>query len=290
LKAPDFNYIKASSLEQVFTLLEQLRDEAQILAGGQSLIPMLNLRMANPKTLIDITGLHDLRDIRQSADRIIIGALTTHSEILSSRVIKQFVPLLAQAAPHVAHMAIRNSGTIGGSMALADPAAEYPAVAMALNAQIVLRGREGERRVSAEDFFQGLYKTAINPDEVLIAVEFPCYTTNQRTNFTELARRKGDYAMVGVAVNLSLQGSTVSSARVVFMAIEDKPVIAQNTMRALINQPLSTFKPQLSHEILQSLEKDISPWDDLQVTGSTKTHLAGVILGRSLHELAGQNV
>jgi aerobic carbon-monoxide dehydrogenase medium subunit len=290
LKAPDFNYIKASSLEQVFTLLEQLRDEAQILAGGQSLIPMLNLRMANPKTLIDITGLHDLRDIRQSADRIIIGALTTHSEILSSRVIKQFVPLLAQAAPHVAHMAIRNSGTIGGSMALADPAAEYPAVAMALNAQIVLRGREGERRVSAEDFFQGLYKTAINPDEVLIAVEFPCYTTNQRTNFTELARRKGDYAMVGVAVNLSLQGSTVSSARVVFMAIEDKPVIAQNTMRALINQPLSIFKPQLSHEILQSLEKDISPWDDLQVTGSTKTHLAGVILGRSLHELAGQNV
>lgn len=290
MKAPDFNYIKASSLEQVFTLLEQLRDEAQILAGGQSLIPMLNLRMANPKTLIDITGLHDLRDIRQSADRIIIGALTTHSEILSSRVIKQFVPLLAQAAPHVAHMAIRNSGTIGGSMALADPAAEYPAVAMALNAQIVLRGREGERRVSAEDFFQGLYKTAINPDEVLIAVEFPCYTTNQRTNFTELARRKGDYAMVGVAVNLSLQGSTVSSARVVFMAIEDKPVIAQNTMRALINQPLSTFKPQLSHEILQSLEKDISPWDDLQVTGSTKTHLAGVILGRSLHELAGQNV
>lgn len=290
MKAPDFNYIKASSLEQVFTLLEQLRDEAQILAGGQSLIPMLNLRMANPKTLIDITGLHDLRDIRQSADRITIGALTTHSEILSSRVIKQFVPLLAQAAPHVAHMAIRNSGTIGGSMALADPAAEYPAVAMALNAQIVLRGREGERRVSAEDFFQGLYKTAINPDEVLIAVEFPCYTTNQRTNFTELARRKGDYAMVGVAVNLSLQGSTVSSARVVFMAIEDKPVIAQNTMRALINQPLSTFKPQLSHEILQALEKDISPWDDLQVTGSTKTHLAGVILGRSLHELAGQNV
>jgi carbon-monoxide dehydrogenase medium subunit len=290
LKAADFKYTKALSLQEVFNLQAQYGEGAQILAGGQSLIPMMNLRMASPGTLIDITGLAELKGITRSSGRVVIGALTTHAEILNSEIVKEFVPLLAQAAPYVAHLAIRYKGTLGGSLALADPAAEYPAVAVALNATIVLKTQVGERRVQAEDFFQGLYKTALEPGEVLTSVEFEEARACELSSFSELARRKGDYALVGVAVHLTLEGSMISSARLAFMAVEDKPVLALQAMRTLCGQPLNSFTPKLSADTHHALLEDISPWGDLQATGDTKSHLAGVILGRALFEMAAQNV
>lgn len=292
MKTEDFKYIKATSLEEVFALQAKYGENAQILAGGQSLIPMINLRMTSPATLIDISGLQDLKGIthQRSPGRVAIGALTTHAQILNSKTVTEHVPLLAQAVPHVAHLAIRNSGTIGGSLALADPAAEYPCVALALNAQVVLKRKGGERRVSAEEFFQGLYKTAIEPGEVLTAVEFLEAAQNQRTFFIELARRKGDYALVGVAINLTLQGSVISSARLAFMALEDRPVLAKQAMKSLVGQSFNSTTPRLSANVSDALRKDISPWGDLQVSGETKSHLAGVILGRALFEMAAQNV
>jgi len=154
MKSPEFSYLKAQSLAEVFSALQTHGDSAQILAGGQSLLAMLNLRMANPKILIDISGLESLKGIQQAGDVVRIGALTTHYEVLSSSLVQKHVPLLAQAVPYVAHLAIRNKGTIGGSLALGDPAAEYPAVALALNATLVIQSASGERRVKARGHFK----------------------------------------------------------------------------------------------------------------------------------------
>jgi len=194
LKAPSFAYAKAKSLTQVYELLE--RPGARILAGGQSLIPSLNMRLASPELLVDITGLRELATIERRNGSLRIGALATHAMLERSREVAEQVPLLAQAVVHVAHPAIRNRGTLGGSLALADPAAEYPAVALALDATIVLRSRKGERRVRARDFFKALFETDLRPDELLAGAEFP---PAERSVFAELARRHGDYAIIGLA-------------------------------------------------------------------------------------------
>ena len=161
MKAADFEYVRVTSLAQAFEQLAQRGESAQILAGGQSLMPMLNLRLATPGCLIDIGGLPGLRDIRHDGAMLHVGALVTHRQLQESALVSRLVPLLAQAVPHVAHLAIRNAGTLGGSLALADPAAEYPAVALALGATLVVQGAQGVRRIAAGDFFQGLYQTCL---------------------------------------------------------------------------------------------------------------------------------
>jgi len=172
VKAPAFAYAKPRSLQEAFELLERHGERARVLAGGQSLIPSLNMRLSSPEVLVDIGGL-PLRGTVVKGQRISIGALATHAEIEASAEIRRHVPMLAEAVKHVAHPAIRNRGTLGGSLALADPAAEYPAVAVALDATLVLHGRGGERRVQAKDFFKGLFETALRPGEIIVAAEFP---------------------------------------------------------------------------------------------------------------------
>src|SRR5438067_6831411 len=191
LKAPSFAYAKAKSLADAFELVE--RPGAKILAGGQSLIPSLNMRLASPELLVDITGLRELATIERRNGSLRIGALVTHAMLERSREVAEWVPLLAQAVVHVAHPAIRNRGTLGGSLALADPAAEYPACALALDATLVLTSRRGERRVAAAHFFRALFETDIRPGELLVAAEFP---RGERSVFIELARRHGDYAII----------------------------------------------------------------------------------------------
>ena len=173
MKAAAFDYTRASSVEQAIDLLREHAPSAQILAGGQSLMAMMNLRLAQPGILIDIGGIQALKSIAVQGKVLRIGALVTHHAVMQSDLVAKHVPLLAQAVPHVAHLAIRNVGTIGGSLALADPAAEYPAVALALKATIVAQGPKGERRIAIDDYFQGLYQTALQSDELLVAVEFP---------------------------------------------------------------------------------------------------------------------
>ena len=265
MKAPSFAYAKPRSLEEVFPLLE--RPGARILAGGQSLIPSLNMRLSAPELLVDIGGLSRLRDISVQPGGLRIGALVTHAEIERSVDVKFHVPLLAQAAPHIAHPAIRNRGTLGGSLALADPAAEYPACALALSATLILQSRKAERRVSAASFFKGLFETDIRPGEILVAAEFPKV---QRSVFLELTRRHGDYAIVGLAGVADASGK-----RIAFFSVDAKPVLAKNASAA-----------RSIDDALLGLKKDLSPTADLYNTASTKMHLAGVLLSRAGNTLS----
>lgn len=198
MKAPYFQYCKPATLEEALGFLQTHGDSARILAGGQSLLATLNLRLSSPDWLVDISGL-PLKGIECHGDEVHIGALTTHREIEFSPEVRSHLPLLYQAAPHVAHHAIRSRGTLGGSLALADPAAEWPAVALALDAQFEIASRNGLRTVRASHYFKGLYETDLAPGEIIIKVRFPRRKEGERYHFLELARRHGDYAAAGIA-------------------------------------------------------------------------------------------
>jgi aerobic carbon-monoxide dehydrogenase medium subunit len=257
LKAPPFAYAKPGSLAEALQLLE--RPGARILAGGQSLIPSLNLRLSAPELLVDITGLPGLSSIETKNGAVRIGALCTHSALEASEEVRQHLPLLAEAVPHIAHRAIRNRGTIGGSLALADPAAELPACAVALDATLVITGKSGERRVKAPAFFKALFETDLKDGEILTGVEFP---KADKSVFLELTRRHGDYAIVGLA------GATKSSEkRLCFFGLAAKPVL---------------LKPGSLEEAKKSIP---APAADIHNSPSTKLHLAKVLLDRAWNRL-----
>ncbi|HEX7218863.1 MAG TPA: xanthine dehydrogenase family protein subunit M [Burkholderiales bacterium] len=260
LKAPSFAYAKPRTLAEAFDLLE--RPGARILAGGQSLIPSLNLRLSAPELLVDITGLAELRGIALEQDVVRIGALTTHADIERSAQIRKHLPLLADAVVHVAHPAIRNRGTFGGSVSLADPAAEYPACLVALDATIVLRSRANERMVRAEHFFKGLFEVDLREGELVAGAEIPAFLKGERSVFLELARRQGDYAIVGLAGVTS-----ASRKRIAFFGLGAKPVLLQ---------------PKSLEEAKASIP---APSADLYNTAATKLHLAKVLLDRAWTKL-----
>jgi carbon-monoxide dehydrogenase medium subunit len=256
MKAPAFAYVKPRSLAEALDLLQN--PNAKILAGGQSLIPSLNMRLSSPELLVDITGLPGLSEIRVSNDIVRVGALVTHTAIKRSPEVKKHVPLLAQAAPHIAHTAIRNRGTIGGSLALADPAAEYPACAVALDAVFLIEGKKGKRKIKAEQFFKGLFETDLKPGEMLTAAEFPVAAESDRSVFLELARRQGDYAIIGLAAH---------NERIVFFGVAAVPFVLKGF----------TDKDKAKSFINENLK----PSADLYNAAGTKRYLAGVLLDRA---------
>jgi len=195
MKASAFSYARATSVVNAIELLVMHGDGAKVLSGGQSLMPAMNLRLISPELIVDICDIEELRGIAVTGDVVRIGALTRHVDLLNSPEIAAHLPLLTEAIAHVAHPAIRNRGTIGGSLAHADPAAELPACMVALNATIVVRGPTGERRIPARDFFTGIYETVLSSDELLVAVELPVAPRNSVHFFCEFARRHGDYAI-----------------------------------------------------------------------------------------------
>ena len=266
MKAPSFDYVKPRSLDQALELLE--RPGAKALAGGQSLLPALNMRLASPELLVDITGLDSLRGIELEQDVVWLGALTTHSEIESSPEVRKHLPLLAEAAPHIGHPAIRNRGTLGGSVALADPAAEYPACLVALDASIVIAGRGGERIVKAEAFFKGLFEVDLRPGELVTGVEVQAQLKDERSVFLELARRQGDYAIIGLAAHRGTEN------RLVFFGAGSTPVFAK---RASSAKRLEEAKAMLA--------EDLDPPADLYHSPATKRHLAKVLLERAWNPL-----
>ena len=283
MKAPRFDYVRAGSLPQVFELLEQHGDQARVLAGGQTLLATLNMRLSEPALLIDIHGLAELRGITLGSGALRIGALTTHTEIERSPLIAQHAPLLAQAAPHIAHRAIRNRGTIGGSLAYADPAAEWPACVRALDATLLLQGASGQRRVAAADFFLGLYSTALYPGELLVACEIPALLADERQVFDELARRHGDYAITGLAARALRRGGALHQVRLAFLGLEDRPVRALKTEALLNARPIDdALLAQAEH----SLRAELHPAGDLTNSPDTKRHLAAVLMKRALRQLA----
>jgi aerobic carbon-monoxide dehydrogenase medium subunit len=279
MKSPPFSFVKAQSLAHLFSTMEQYGDDLRIIAGGQTLLASLNMRLSEPKMLIDIRGLAELKGITVANGILKIGALATHTEIESSALVAQYAPLLAQAAPHIAHRAIRNLGTLGGSIAYADPAAEWPVCALALNARIILRSAKGERSVMADDFFQGLYTTEMQDDEIVIACEFPVIAGAQTHDFSELARRHGDYAIAGLAVC-----SEPRNNRLAFLGISDRPVRAFKA-EALLNAVVSPSDSVIDAAVA-SLKNELEPLADLTHSEESKLHLAGVLLKRAMTRIS----
>jgi aerobic carbon-monoxide dehydrogenase medium subunit len=279
MKCPPVSYQKARSLADLFSAMAEHGDDVRILAGGQTLLPGLNMRLSEPKLIVDIRGLVEMQGIVVDQGVLKIGALATHTQIEASALVALHAPLLARAAPHIAHRAIRNLGTLGGSIAYADPAAEWPACAVALGANIVLRDSRGERRVAADDFFLGLYTTAMRADEVIMACEFPVIQSQQRHDFSELARRHGDYAVAGLAVCCE-----PSKHRFAFLGISDRPVRAFKAEAIANAAALSEASIQATVACLRS---ELEPMADLTHNQESKMHLAGVLLKRALQRLGG---
>jgi len=284
MKAPRFAYARPASVAEALALLDKHRDDARVLAGGQSLVPMLNFRLASPKVLVDVNRIAALAGIKVTKSHVRIGALTRHVDLERSADIAKHLPLVAAAMPHVAHPAIRNRGTFGGSCALGDPAAELPACALALGATFIVAGKKGERRIAAGDFFKGLYATALKTAELLIAAEFPLPKPDYASAFGELARRHGDYAMVGVAAHGSTKGGKFSDMRVAFFGVGDRPQLAAHFARALEGEPATAKSVDAA---LAKLDADLAPRADLYSSTATKLHLAKVLAGRVLKRLEG---
>jgi carbon-monoxide dehydrogenase medium subunit len=284
MKAPRFAYARPASTAEALALLEEHGDDARVLAGGQSLVPMLNFRVAAPKVLVDINRIAALAGIKVTRNHVRIGALARHAELERSADIARHLPLVAAAMPHIAHPAIRNRGTFGGSCALGDPAAELPACAIALAATFIVAGKKAERRVAAQDFFKGLYATALKAGELLLAAEFPLPKPGYASAFGELARRHGDYAMVGLAAHGSTQGKKFSDMRVVFFGVSDRAQRAARFERALDGQPATERTIEAA---LAKLDADLEPRADLHASAATKLHLAKVLAARVLEKMEG---
>ena len=284
MKASAFSYARATSVVNALELLAEHGERAKVLSGGQSLMPAMNLRLISPELIVDIGDLTELRGIAVTGDRLRIGALTRHVDLLNSPEIATHVPLLSEAVTHVAHPAIRNRGTIGGSLAHADPAAELPACMVVLNATIIVRGPAGERRISAEDFFTGIYETALSADELLVAVESPIAQNNSAHFFCEFARRHGDYGIVGLAAQAVVQGDVLTDLRLAYFAVSDRPVLAGAATK-LINVAVT---PTVLVQASAALGAELDPQEDQQASVSMRRHLAKVLLARCVAALLGR--
>ncbi len=282
MKARAFDYARAASLETARAAFAQCAGEARYLAGGQSLLAALNLRLDAPDLLIDIAHIPGLEGVAREGDHLRIGALTRHADVLSSPLVATHAPLLAAAAAHVAHPAIRNKGTMGGSLALADPASEFPAVALCLDASIEIVGADGIRRVAARDFFRDLYETALRPGDIVSALLVPVIKPGVVFFFDELARRRGDYAMVGLAAQAMIAEGRVETIGLSFLAVGPKPLRARHVEDSLVGRELTQATIAAARKALAA---DLAPEDDAQVSAAMRMHLAAVLLGRGLAEL-----
>jgi len=283
MKAAAFDYVKPRALSDALSLLEQGGDDARLIAGGQTLLATLNMRLSEPTILIDITDLAELKGISVVGDHLRIGALVTHTEIEDSDLVAKHAPLLKAAAPHIAHRAIRNLGTWGGSLAYGDPAAEWPACSLTLQATMVIQGPTGERKISAKDFFIDLYTTSLEPDEILVATEIPLAKSNQVFYFHELARRHGDYAVAGLAAVAEKQGNVLSNCAFTFFSVSSTPVMASTTQEIVDGQPLNE---QLIAKAVDAARTEIEAIADITNSAEAKTYLIGILLERGLKHLA----
>ncbi|HEX7024472.1 MAG TPA: xanthine dehydrogenase family protein subunit M [Gemmatimonadales bacterium] len=279
MKPPPFEYHRPATLGEALALLEQL-PEAKPLAGGQSLIPAMNFRLAAPPALVDLGAVAGISGIAETRDGgLRIGAMTRHRAIELSAAVAGRAPLLAEAMPHIAHVQIRSRGTIGGSLAHADPAAELPAVMVALRATMVVSGARGERRVTAEEFFTGLFATALLPGELLTAVEIPGPAARSGSAFLELSRRHGDYALVGVAAVVELEAEgTVAAARIALFSVGEGPVLAHHAASALLGTRGDAAAVAAAAAGVQG---DIDPPGDIHASPEYRRRLAEVLVGRA---------
>jgi len=282
VKPAPFDYHRPTSLDEAFALLERYGDDGRILAGGQSLVPALNMRLATPRALIDINRVPGLDGIERSPAGLVLGALVRHAQLERSPVVAAHAPLLAAAAPHIGHAAIRARGTLGGSVALGDPAAELPACLVALEATIQVTRSGAGRAIAAGDFFRGVYTTALEPGEVVTEVVVPAAAPGWRSAFLELARRQGDFALAGLAAHAHVEDGTIREIRLAYCGVGSAPVRARAVEAALAGQHpdravVAAVSPQL--------DADLDPPGDLHGGPALRRQLARVLLARAVTRL-----
>jgi len=284
LKPAPFKYVAAETVEEAVAALGEHGDEAKVLAGGQSLVPLMNLRLATPGVLVDVNRIAELSGVRANGN-LEIGAVTRQAAIERSAEARAAAPLIVEALRHVAHPPIRSRGTIGGTVAHADPAAEIPAVLLALGGEVVARGPGGERTIPADELSQGYFTTALQPDELLTSVRFPAQGPGARTALQEVARKQADFALAGavVAANVGDDG-TCESARIVLFGVADRPVRAPGAEEAVTSRSLADVA--VLADAAQSAAAGIDPTGDAHASAEYRKEVAGVLVRRALTTVA----
>jgi len=280
VKAPPFEYHTPESVDDVLALLGEYGDEAKVLAGGQSLIPLLAMRLARPTQVLDVNLIPSLGEIEDRGDHVAFGSMVRERVAERSALVREKVPLMSEALPLIGHVAIRNRGTIGGSIAHADASAELPAVALATGAEMVVRSTRGDRVLAAGDFFQGHFTTAMVDDEFLVEVRVPTAPASAGWAFQEVARRHGDFALVGVAAMIAIDDSgSISASRITMMGVADRPVRASEAEASLLGAAPTAENLAAA---AQEATADLQPGSDLHGSAAFRRHLAGVTVRRAL--------
>ncbi len=286
MKPAAFDYLAPASLDEALALLADLGEGAKPLAGGQSLVPLMNFRLVRPQHVVDLNGLTELAGIREDDGHLVIGAMTRQRAVERSALVAERSPLLAEAMPQIGHVQIRNRGTVGGSLAHADPAAELPAVVTALGGELVVQSACGRRAVSAEQFFVGYLTTAARPDELLVEVRLPASPPLTGSAFLEVSRRHGDFALVGVAVTVTVDDAGVCTASAIALTgVGPTPVVARDAARMLIGAKPT---PSLFEAAGRRVSESVRPDSDLHASGDYRKHVAGVLTRRALARAAGR--
>ena len=279
MKPAAFDYVVAESIDAAVAALAAANGEAKILAGGQSLVPMLNFRLLRPSTLVDINRIPDLAFIEEGADAIVVGALTRHHRLETAPVIARHLPVVAEAMRHVAHLAIRNRGTIGGSLSHADPAAELPMLALLLDATLHVVSHAGPRTIAARDFFLGPLTVDLAPDEIVTRIVLPKLPPATGWGFAEVARRNGDFALAAAAATLKLRDGVIGEARIAMTGIDDTAKRAGEAEALLAGR---TLTPDLIDTAVAAARAGVNPPTDLHASSDYRRHLVGVLVGRAL--------
>lgn len=281
MKPAPFEYYAPDSLEAALELKAEHGDEAKVLAGGQSLIPAMNFRVAMPGILVDLNKISNLRFIRKQNGELRIGAMTVQSQAERDPLVESDSPLLYETLPNIAHPQIRNRGTIGGSLAHADPAAELPVVASAMNARLKAKSKDGERWIEVADFFSGFFSVSLQPEEILVEIAWPDLPPNAGWAFLEIARRRGDYAMAGVAAVLSLkENGDCEEARLVYLNVGDGPMVAVEAAKSLKGQKPNDKAFAEAAKIAS--ETEITPFGNVHASPEYQRHLSQVLTQRAL--------
>jgi len=291
MKPAPFEYHVPDSIEQALDLMSQHADDAKILAGGQSLVPAMNFRIAQPSMLIDLNRVAELSFVKEDGDVIRVGAMTRERQVEHDASIAKYLPLLHEAAPNIAHPQIRNRGTIGGSIVNADPAAELPVLMLALDARLKAKKSSGERWIDAKDFFVGMFTTALEPDEILVEIELPHMPARTGWSFMEVAPRAGDYALMGVAAQVTLdEDGKCKYAKLVYLNAGDGPVDAKDAAQSLVGEKLDD--KLIESAAMMASEHEITPYGNIHTSPEFQTHLANVLTQKALKlalQRAGEN-
>jgi len=279
MKPPAFDYILAENLDMAAAALAQAGAEAKIIAGGQSLVPMLNFRLLRPSLLIDINRIAGLAFIEEAGQAIRIGALTRHFQLETSPLVARHLPVLSRAMTHVAHLAIRNRGTIGGSLSHADPAAELPMLALLLDAELGVASASRTRTIVARDFFIGAMTVALAADEIVTEIRLPKLPQHTGWGFEEIARRHGDFALAAAAATVTVSDGTIREARIALTGVGPTAVRASAAEALLVGEALGT---SLTSRVIGAVRSSVEPETDLHASSDYRRHLAGVLAGRAV--------